>query len=217
MDCIDGCCWGFFSGQCVFLFCWARIFCNFMYVSPRLPANFLPCPFFFGIMGGLPFARSHSPVTGRLDTKRHIHFDSIDFVKDINQITTLFIFTTYIRHPTRGIPNPRSLVCPTNSSREIWRLSNQNAPPNPSSVSTVQRALRATEALQPRTVVRDRLLHRPMRHRSGVLVSGTLAPLRRQLSHTLISCLRARFIRPGRIEKVVPEDGVGGEIVLRSS
>lgn len=138
----------------------------------------------------------------------------MDFAKDIKSYSNFILFSLL----TYDIEREAFLTlgvsyCPTSSGP----LSNQNAPPNPSSVSTVQRALRATEALQPRTVVRDRLLHRPMRHRSGVLVSGTLAPLRRQLSHTLISCLRARFIRPGRIEKVVPEDGVGGEIVLRSS
>lgn len=135
----------------------------------------------------------------------------MDFAKDIKSYSNFILFSllTYDiereAFPTLGVS-----YCPTSSGP----LSNQNAPPNPS-VSTVQRALRATEALQPRTVVRDRLLHRPIRHRGGVLVSGTLAPLRRQLSHTLIPGLRARFIRPGRSEKVVPEDGVGGEIVLR--
>lgn len=36
--------------------------------------------------------------------------------KTSNHILTLFIFTTYIRHRTRGIPNPRSLVLPN----ELW-------------------------------------------------------------------------------------------------
>ena len=75
------------------------------------------------------------------------------------------------------MPNSSGAICPLKS----------NAPPN-LSVSTFKELgilLHATEALQPRTI-RYRLLHRPIRHRSGILLSGTLTPLRRQLSHTLI-------------------------------
>ncbi len=54
--------------------------------------------------------------------------------------------------------------------------------------------------------------HRPVRHRN--IFACVLATLSRHLMHTLIPCLCTSFIGPSGSQDIIPEDGVGREIIL---
>ena len=144
-------------------------------------------------------------------TKDKVLSDSIDFAKDV-RITTLISLPRHC--PDASIPNHTDPVCPTAHGTSV--------PSNPKRTSRSSSLhgqkspglLHTTKALQPRTL-RRRLLRRPICH-SGGIWSGILTPLRCQRSDALIPRLGARFIRPRGSQQVVPEDGVGREIVLQN-